>query len=135
MNIIEELMKYDVGDIKLPEMDVKIKLSKLGGKEFIFPLVALKAEVAGEIQEELFSIRYKKKDVQMDMTLFKGKIRKIYEACPTVFKNSQLQEKFGVHTPYDLVIKLLTPGEIDNLVEKIDELSGFDADDVEEVKN
>lgn len=135
MDIIQELMKYDSGDVKLPEMQVKMKLAKLGNRDFLFPLVALKAEIAGEIQEELFSMRYKKKDIQMDMTFFKGKVRKIYESCPAVFKNSQVQEKFGTHSPYDLVVKLLTPGEIDNLTEKIDELSGFDSDEVEEVKN
>lgn len=135
MDIIQELLKYDAGDIKTPETKVKMSLAKLGGKEFVFPLVALKNEVVGAIQEELLSLRYKNKDVEMSMTVFKGKVRKVYEGCPTIFKNSQIQEKFGVNTPAELVSRLLTPGEMDALIEFIDELSGFDVDKVEEVKN
>ncbi|MNN89462.1 Phage XkdN-like protein [compost metagenome] len=53
-------------------------------------------------------------------------------------KNAELQKSYGVMGAEALLHKMLLPGEYANLVQKVQELNGFDADMnelVEEVKN
>lgn len=136
MTIIDELMKYDAGDFVLPEKDFKMALSKVGGKEFTFPLKALDPELAAEIKESSFSMVYRNKTTKMEPNLYQGTVRKVVEGCPTVFKSEQLQAKFKANSAFELVKKLLTPGEIDTLSDEIDKLCGYDIEDsVNKVKN
>lgn len=136
-NIIDELLKYDDGDIELPEKEFKMKLQKLGGKEFTFPLKALDPELAAEIQEAAMGITIANKQTNVALKTYKPKVRKLTEGCPTVFKSERLREQFKVKTPHELIKKLLTSGEIDDLVAEIDALSGYEKEEeaVEEVKN
>lgn len=40
-------------------------------------------------------------------------------------RDARLMEKYGVHTPGDVLPILFTPGEIDEIAEAIEELSGY----------
>lgn len=139
MTIIDELLKIDAGEVTVPTGNFKMKLSKLKGKEFTLPIKGLSPEFVNELQEELLDIRYntKKKDISLGQGFAQQKYRRITEGCPTVFKDKDLLNHFHAHTPHDLINKLLTPGEMDALVDAINELTGFDADGEieEEVKN
>lgn len=128
MNIVEQLMAYDKGDLTIPKKTVELDLDKLGGVKFTFPIVALNPEVAAEIQEDMFKLtmKGKNKGVAIDQTFFNGKLKTLTEGCPEAFKNKELQEKFGARSPYELITILLTPGEIDILKDEIDSISGFD---------
>lgn len=134
MNIVEQLMAYDKGDLTIPKKDVELALDKLGGVKFTFPIRALNPEVAAEIQEDMFKLTMKSKNkgIAIDQTIYKGKLKTLTEGCPDAFKSTELQEKFGAKTPYELIALLLTPGEIDILKDEIDSISGFDKEDEEE---
>ncbi|WNY26189.1 hypothetical protein MsAc7_17620 [Methanolapillus millepedarum] len=52
--------------------------------------------------------------------------------------DAELQNSYGVHTPGDLLNKMLTAGEFIKLQQKILEISGLDTtieDDIEEAEN
>lgn len=136
-NIIDELLKYDAGDIKLPEKEVTLKLNKLGGKEFVFPLKALDPELAAEIQEEAMGITIANKKTSVELRTFGPKVRKIVEGCPTVFKSDRVKSHFKAKTPHELVKILLTSGEMDDLSDEIDRLSGYEpeSESKEKIKN
>jgi len=51
------------------------------------------------------------------------------------FADKQLQEKLGAATKKDCMEKMLLPGEVAMLAEKIIELSGFNEDKIEQAKN
>ena len=143
MNIIDQLMKYDLSDIELPKKTKRLYLKKLKA-EFEFPLQAITPELLSEIQDSMFVYKASKSNSKMEATTFNGKVRTVAEGCPEVFKNQALMKKFGAQTPYELVPKLLELGEIEELQEEIEKLSGYEdskgnkidnAQAVEEVKN
>ena len=132
MNTVEKLLKIDAGKIKAPEKDVKMKLKKIG-EEFTFPCKAVDPEYVAELQEN--SITFKRGDISK-IKMYDTKVLTIIEGCPSIFKNKELIEHFGVATPKDLVKKLLLSGEMDDLKAEIDKLGGYDPEkDEEEVKN
>lgn len=132
MNTVEKLLKIDAGKIKTPEKDVKMKLKKIG-EEFTFPCKAVDPEYVAELQEN--SITFKRGDISK-IKMYDTKVLTITEGCPSIFKNKELIEHFGVATPKDLVKKLLLSGEMDDLKSEIDKLGGYDPEkDEEEVKN
>ncbi|WP_455256650.1 phage tail assembly chaperone [Peptoniphilus asaccharolyticus] len=137
MNTLQKLMQYDSGTLKMPTGNVKIKLKKLGGEEFDFPITALSPALVSEIQEEIYSVKYKKKSgMEVDITKYQAQLRTIVEGC-SIFKDKGLMDKFGAKTPKELVEKLMLSGEMDQLSEAIDDLSGYDEEDDEEdeIKN
>lgn len=126
MNIVEKLMKFDAGKLAMPTGEVKIRLKKLGGEEFVFPIQALTPALVGEISDEVMDITMRKgKTAKMNLAQFRAQLRTIVEGCPEVFKNSELQSRFGAKTPYELVEKLMLSGEMDILSDAIDALSGY----------
>lgn len=132
LNTVEKLLKYDMGSLKTPEKEVKLKLKKLNNEEFVFPCKAVDPEYVSELQENSFQF----KQGQMSVTkLFNTKVLTIIEGCPTVFKNKDLLKHFGAATPKDLVSKLMVSGEIDELKNQIDELGGYKEEVDEEIKN
>lgn len=132
MNAVEKLLKMDAGKIKMPEKIVAMKLAKLGGEEFEFPCVAINPERYSEIQQSVYDFN-KKGDVKVN-GLGKVPSMTIVEGCPSVFKSKEVMEHFGIHTPLDLINKLLLSGEKDDLYKAIIELNGYE-DDEDEIKN
>jgi hypothetical protein len=50
------------------------------------------------------------------------------------FRDKAILEHFGVSTPYDLIKLMLTSGERDALYNEIQELSGYNAEVIKEIK-
>lgn len=133
MNIVEKLMKFDSGQLEMPTGEVKIRLKKLGGEAFIFPIRALTPALVGEISEEVMDITMRKgKMAKMNLAQYGAQLRTIVEGCPEVFKNPELQSRFGAKTPNELVEKLMLSGEMDILSEAIEALSGYGGDEAED---
>ena len=133
MNIVEKLLKFDAGKLETPTKDVTLKLGKFNGQEFTFPCKALTATLMAEIQESQAKYEIKKKGgAEMKISMFKAKLKRIVEGCPEVFKNEEIKNHYNAKTPFDLVETLLLPGEIDELSNTIDDLSGFELEDDED---
>ncbi len=135
MNAVEKLMQFDAGKVQMPKSQKKIKLNKLGGEEFIFPIQALDPALAGEISESMMDITMRKgNSAKVNLVRYQAQLRTIVEGCPDVFKNQELQKKFGAKTPNELVEKLMLSGEMDILSGAIEDLSGYE-DEESKVKN
>lgn len=133
MNIVEKLLKMDAGKIEVPAKVIKIQSKKLN-QTLEFPCKAVDSEKYAEIQEGALEIR--KGDVKK-INMYSMKTSIIIEGCPEVFKSKEVMDHFGAPTPKELIRKLLLSGEIDDLYNGINELSGYekDEDDEEAIKN
>ncbi|KLU64016.1 phage XkdN-like protein [Desulfosporosinus acididurans] len=133
MNIVEKLLKMDAGKLEIPSKVITIQSKKLK-QPLDFPCRAVDPERYAEIQESALEIR--KGDVKK-INMYSMKTSIIIEGCPDVFKSKELMSHFGAPTPKELIRKLLLSGEIDDLYNGINELSGYekDKDDEEEIKN
>ncbi|MBB6217496.1 hypothetical protein HNQ80_003617 [Anaerosolibacter carboniphilus] len=131
MNTLDLLLQMDLSKLKKPTRDVEIKrLSASAGNPVIFTLEALTPDKMNEIQEMCLDYEAEK------MNLSELQLMTIVEGIKSPnFKSKELMDKFGVYTPKDLVKKLLLPGEIVNLYNLVGEISGFDENVVEEIKN
>ncbi|AFM40335.1 Phage XkdN-like protein [Desulfosporosinus acidiphilus SJ4] len=133
MNLVEQLLKMDAGLLETPSKVITIPSKKL--KEPLdFPCKAVDPEKYAEIQEGAVEIR--KGDVKK-INMYSLKTLIVIEGCPEVFKSKEIMEHFGAPTPKELVKTLLLSGEIDDLYNGINELSGYekDAEDEETIKN
>ncbi|KZL94369.1 phage tail assembly chaperone [Clostridium magnum] len=134
MNIVEKLLKIDAGKIEMPKKDIKLQLKKLG-QEVEFPCKAIDPERYAEIQEG--AIELKKGDIKK-INMYEMKAMTIIAGCPEVFKNEEVMKHFNAPTPKELIRKLLLSGEMDDLYNAINELSGYkkdDDEDEEKIKN
>ena len=132
MNIIDKLMKIDAGTLETPKAIHKMYVKKIG-EELEFEIEAINAEKATEIQQK--AIKIENGNVA-DIDVYKTKVLTIMEGCP-MFKDKALREHFGCPTPKELINKLLLKGEVDDLVNAINDLSELKkVEDVEnEIKN
>jgi len=133
MNLVEKLLRMDAGKIEVPAKVITIQSKKLK-QPIEFPCKAVDAEKYAEIQEGALEIR--KGDVKK-INMYSMKTLIIIEGCPEVFKSKEVMEHFGAPSPKDLIKKLLLSGEIDDLYNAINELSGYEKDeeDEETIKN
>ena len=132
MNIIDKLMKIDAGVLETPKSIHKMYVKKIG-EELEFEIQAINPEKATEIQQK--AIKIENGNVS-DIDLFKTKVLTIMEGCP-MFKNKELREHFDASTPKELINKLLVRGEVDDLVNAINNLSELKKTEEveEEIKN
>lgn len=132
MNIIDKLMKIDAGTLETPKGVHKMYVKKIG-EELEFEIEAINAEKATEIQQK--AIKIENGNVS-DIDVYKTKVLTIMEGCP-MFKDKALREHFNCPTPKELINKLLLKGEVEDLVDAINNLSDLKkiekADD--EIKN
>lgn len=127
MSIIDLLMETDVEKLQANnQKDFEIKrLSEVLGQKFIVncrPLTNEQVTHIGEVSRNNTEI----------------KLNSVMEACKIEGKrlnNKDLMEKFKVVTPLDLLNKLFLPGEIFELYNIVNELSGYGKDAVREIKN
>lgn len=134
MSIIDKLLQLDAGKLKLPEQEVEIKrLSKILGEKAIFKIKAIDGATYADIQRMV--IDFSKRGDVKDIDMYKLQVLTIIEGVvePNL-KDKKLLEHFNCPTPEDLVRKLLLPGEITDLYNRITELSGFEVES-EEIKN
>lgn len=118
MNIIDKLMKIDAGTLETPKAVHKMFVKKIG-EELEFEIEAINPEKATEIQQK--AIKIENGNVS-DIDVYKTKVLTIMEGCP-MFKDKALREHFKAPTPKELINKLLLKGEVDNLVDAINNLS------------
>ena len=132
MNIIDKLMKIDAGMLETPTAIHEMYVTKIGEK-LEFEIEAINAEKATEIQQK--AIKIENGNVS-DIDVYKTKVLTIMEGCP-MFKDKALREHFNCPTPKELINKLLLKGEVDDLVDAINNLSDLkkieEAED--EIKN
>ena len=118
MNIVEKLMKIDAGTLETPKAVHKMFVTKVG-EVLDFEIQAINAEKATEIQQK--AIKIENGNVS-DIDVYKTKVLTIMEGCP-MFKDKALREHFNCPTPKELINKLLLKGEVDDLVDAINNLS------------
>ena len=130
-NIVEELLKIDLGEVEIPRETKRIYLKKLK-KEFSFECVALDAEKANEIRMKSIDLASGTVD---DIDMFKLQAYTVIEGCKNVFKNNDLMKHFNAPTPIELVRRLLLDGELTELSNTITELSSYQEVKDNEIKN
>ena len=130
-NIVEELLKIDLGEVEIPKKTKKIYLKKLK-REFSFECVALDAEKANEIRMKSIDLTSGTVD---DIDMFKLQAYTVIEGCKNVFKNKDLMKHFNAPTPIELVRRLLLDGELTELSNTITELSSYQEVKDNEIKN
>ena len=130
-NIVEELLKIDLGEVEIPKETKRIYLKKLK-KEFSFECVALDAEKANEIRMKSIDLASGTVD---DIDMFKLQAYTVIEGCKNVFKNKDLMKHFNAPTPIELVRRLLLDGELTELSNTIKELSSYQEVKDNEIKN
>lgn len=130
-NIVEELLKIDLGEVEIPRETKRIYLKKLK-KEFSFECVALDAEKANEIRMKSIDLTSGTVD---DIDMFKLQAYTVIEGCKNVFKNKDLMKHFNAPTPIELVRRLLLDGELTELSNTITELSSYQEVKDNEIKN
>ena len=118
MNIIDKLMKIDAGMLETPTAIHEMYVTKIGEK-LEFEIQAINPEKMDDIQQK--AVKIENGEV-VGVDLYKTKVLTILEGCP-MFKDKALREHFNCPTPKELIGKLLLKGEIDALVEAIDDLS------------
>ena len=118
MNIVDKLMKIDAGTLETPKAVHKMFVTKVG-EVLDFEIEAINAEKATEIQQK--AIKIENGNVS-DIDVYKTKVLTIMEGCP-MFKDKALREHFNCPTPKELINKLLLKGEVEDLVDAINNLS------------
>ena len=111
-------MKIDAGTLETPKAIHKMYVKKIG-EELEFEIEAINAEKATEIQQK--AIKIENGNVS-DIDVYKTKVLTIMEGCQ-MFKDKALREHFKCPTPKELINKLLLKGEVDDLVDAINNLS------------
>ena len=118
MNIVDKLMKIDAGTLETPKAVHKMFVTKVG-EVLDFEIQAINAEKATEIQQK--AIKIENGNVS-DIDVYKTKVLTIMEGCQ-MFKDKALREHFNCPTPKELINKLLLKGEVEDLVDAINNLS------------
>nr|DAF51910.1 MAG TPA: tail assembly chaperone protein [Siphoviridae sp. ctOb14] len=137
MSLTDTLLQLDANKVaEKPTKEIEIKrLSRLAGKKVMFKCQALDGQTYGDIQR--MSIDISKKGNLQDLKIFEMQLMTCIEGTidPNL-KDQKLLDHYNASTPKELVRKMLLPGEISDLYNIINELSGYESDeDEEEVKN
>ena len=134
-NALNVLLKMDKAKVEeLPTKVIEIKrLTELTGEKFEVTLRAINGERMSDIQKN--SIDLSKKGGVKDINLYSMQTQILTEGMidPNL-KDKGLLEHFGCITPKDLIKTLFLAGEINDLANEVQELSGYDTSDDEELK-
>ena len=133
--LIDALLAVD--DDKLtakPTDTIEIpRLSKLTGSKFELTVTAIPPKRADEITNTCLKISSRGKFQEIDTTMLH--VLNILDGVTSIdFNNKELKKKLHAATPKDVVLNLFTAGEIANIFNAIQKVSGF-IDDEEEKKN
>lgn len=137
MNVIDLLLTKDCEDFLSKSKEIKIKsLSKLLGQDVVLEMKRMSLAQEDELNQYNYKPSVDKSgNIGMKADLDKKKLLTInysvfYEGS-RFFSNKSLLDHFGVGTPSDLIKVLLTPDEIDELVEEYDSLiNNLDDEDI-----
>ena len=120
MNILDVLLKNEPPKAE-KKREYKIKrLSEAWNTDVVLELKALGYNRVAEIKEM--------KDEEIPIHII------LAGETTGVFKNKELMEKYGVPTPTELVKKILSAGEIEEISMQIEVLSGYRTKTIEEIK-
>jgi hypothetical protein len=137
MSLTDTLLQLDANKVEeKPTKEIEIKrLSRLAGKKVMFKCQALDGQTYGDIQR--MSIDISKKGDFKDIKIFETQLMTCVEGIiDPDLKDEKLLKHYNVSTPKALIKKILLPGEIADLRDVIDKLSGYESDeDEEDVKN
>lgn len=135
MNTVDLLLNIDAGKLVKPTKDVEIKrLSAIAGAPVMFTCQAMDPDRYSEIQQDAVNFDKKGKVSKIDMS--EMRVFMILDGVTSPdLKSKDLMDHYGVVTPKDLIKKLLLPGEMDELFNNINTLSGFDEDSDEETNS
>ena len=118
-NVLDLLLNANPAN--LPEREYRLtRLSEASGGDVVFRLRALPYDRVAEIRQV--------DDVDQSMHILLAGV-----VAPDL-RSQALMDKFGVVTPVDMIKEMLLPGEIDDLVIRIEQLSGYRTNVLEEVK-
>lgn len=133
MSTLKDFLIDDINAIEdIHEITINNRL-----KDFKFKIKPISRKDFNKYKSECRKV--KKKQIIFDDTAFDEKV--ILKGCVEPnFADTEFIEKAGCKTPGELINKVLKAGEIQDLVNEITILSGFDDDDdmeelVEEAKN
>ena len=134
MSLTNALLKLDREKLAMPKKKVEMpRLSKLAKEKIVFELQGIGQDTLDDITNMATNIDMKTKNVDVDFAQLKLAI-----ICEGVkdpsFRDKSTLEHFNVSTPYDLVKLMLTSGERDALYNEIQELSGYKAEVIKEIK-
>lgn len=134
MSLVDKLLKIDIADVtEMPTGEIEIKrLSEKIGEPFIVQCRAINGKRLGDFRK--MSIDYGKKGQlkEVDTTKIK-ELTLLNGIVEPNLKDDKLKTHFGVVTPDDLLYKLFLAGEIDDIYELIQNLSGYEDDEEEGV--
>jgi hypothetical protein len=136
MSTLQEFLLANPVDNMVEDVVVSPRFKDKDGKPLLFTIKAMTPAEFEDIRKKATRIK-KGKQVEFDSQMFNLSIA-INNTVNPDFRNAESIKKLGVATPEDYVQKVLLAGELTTLVQKINELSGFDvgvSDLVEEVKN
>jgi hypothetical protein len=134
MSFTNTLLKLDRKQLELPKKKIEMpRLSKLLKEKLIFEIQGINQEKLDEITDMVSKIDLKTKNVDIDFVELKLAIICEGVKSPS-FRDKEVMQHFGVSTPYDLVKLMLTSGERDALYSEIQELSGYNAEVIKEIK-
>jgi hypothetical protein len=136
-NTLSLLLGADRGKLRImPSKEINItRLSELVGQPVIFTIRALTGEEFQEAQQSAMSISKRGEVEDLDSRMLQIMCVLNGTQEPNL-KDKQLLDLYEAATPDQLLNgAFLLPGEVSQLFNAIQELSGFGSDAVEEVKN
>ena len=140
MSLVDKLLQLDAN--KVMEKPTQIfeveRLSKLLNEKVLFKCQAIDGETYADIQRK--GIDISKKGAIRDINMFEMQVMTaINGVVEPNLKDKRLLDHYKVPTSKELIKKMLLPGEIADLYNIINSLSGYEKDneedEVEEVKN
>lgn len=136
-NAIDLLMKVDNSQFGRASKFIKMeRLSEIIGQDFIVEIKELLPTFAQSLYDTCVDINT---DAKVKTNLIKMQNLTLIEAVlyegASLFKNQKLMKKFGVKIPTDLLYKLTTRKERDELFEMIQNLGDNEGNMFTEVKN
>jgi hypothetical protein len=139
MSLLDKLLATDAGKLsEKPRKRYEIKrLSEIFKSKFELELVAINPERYAEIQRQ--SVELSKKGGIKDFNIFDMQVLTMLDGVKEPnLKDKKLLDHFNVPTPKDLVAKLFLSGEIADIYNEINVLSGYEKEEEEvdkEIKN
>lgn len=130
MNIVDQLLKIDLGEIEVPKTLKKMYCKKIK-QTLEFDCVAVDPEKANSISAKAMGME---KGEITEVKMFDLKVFTLMEGCK-IFKNNEVLKHFKSPTPVELIKTLLTDGEISELYNTITDLSAYKEAGEDEIKN
>ncbi len=136
MSLVDKLLQLDAGKLtEKPTKEIELeRLTKLLGTKATFKCQAIDGQTYADIQRRAIGIS--KRGNIRDIDIYEMQVMTVLEGVvEPSFKDKKLLEHLNAPTPKELVKKMLLPGEIAELHNVINELSGYERDDEDEIKN